>query len=408
VERVVDSGIHGLIAASVIWSLRRNRFGWTPSGLILALPALALASAAWSLAPIVTLGFAFQLVAIYLLATLTAAIYREDPQRASTVLRRALRVLVQGVAVLCLVGLAFPYQGDPTTGDVARFTWPGSHPLVATADIGLAILVILFARKEIGFSRATSAGVLALFGYCLYLGQARTAFIGLAVALLFGLWSAAEGRGWVRRLAGIAALLAAALAIESMFGGPITDYLYRGQSQQQVYSLNGRLGLWTFAIHQLHSAGQWLFGYGLGGSRVLLASSVLWAGDAHGAWIELLLSLGLVGVAVGAGVVATLAWRLFQSARAGSLASRAIPVLFVYVLAMSPAATGFAAPGPEPGLGFGLLAFCYGATAGPRRRLSSAVAQDPGRAGPRVVAVPRDTFSPLPPPRPAGGLSVRT
>ena len=79
VERVVDIGSHGLIAALAILSLRRNRFTWTPSWLILALPALALASSAWSLAPVVTLGFAAQLLAIYLIATLTAAIYREDP-----------------------------------------------------------------------------------------------------------------------------------------------------------------------------------------------------------------------------------------------------------------------------------------------------------------------------------------
>ena len=190
-----------------------------------------------------------------------------------------------------------------------------------------------------------------------------------------------------------------------MFGGPIAEYVYRGQSQQQVYGLNGRLGLWEFAIDQLHSVEHWLFGYGLGATRVFLASSVAWAGNAHGAWVELLVSLGLVGVFAAVGVVTTLAWRLFQPAR-GSLASRAIPVLFVYVLAMSPAATGFAAPGPEPGLGFALLAFCYGATATPSAH-APLPRPTPGHARLEAARPHRDPRAPSPVPRGAGGVAVR-
>ena len=190
-----------------------------------------------------------------------------------------------------------------------------------------------------------------------------------------------------------------------MFGGPIADYVYRGQSEQTVLGLNGRLGLWGFAVDQLHSVGQWVFGYGLGSSRVFLASSVAWAGDAHGAWVELLLSLGLVGISVAIGVVATLAWRLFRSGRGNSLASPAIPVLFVYVLAMSPAATGFAAPGPEPGLGFVMLAFCYAATAAPRRAAS--VVPDPGHGSREAATTHRGSRAPFPVPRGAGGIAVR-
>jgi hypothetical protein len=202
-----------------------------------------------------------------------------------------------------------------------------------------------------------------LFGWCLYLGHARTAFAGLAAAALFGYWFASKSRGWARRIAGAAAIAVVVLLIASSFGGAITQYLYRGQTQQTVLNLNGRLGLWTVALHQLHTPGQWLFGYGLSSSRVLLANNVAWAGDAHGAWVELVVSLGLLGVALGVALVATLAVRLLRSASRGLLASRVLPVLFAYVVAMSPAATGFAAPGPEPGVGFALLAFCYAATA---------------------------------------------
>src|SRR5205807_426557 len=105
---------------------------------------------------------------------------------------------------------------------------------------------------------------------------------------------------------------------------------------------------------ELHSPGRWLVGYGLGGTRVLFASSTTWAADAHSAWLELLLSLGLVGVVTGVVLVGTVAVRLLRASPTPALASRVLPILFVYVLAMSPAGTGFAAPGPEPGLGFAL------------------------------------------------------
>jgi O-antigen ligase len=379
IENLLDLGIHGLIAALALWSLRRNRFGLRPSWLILALPGLALMSAAWSLAPTVTLGFSFELVAIYLLATLTASIFRADRDVGASILREALRLAVLLVALLCIVGLVFPHSADSaavaTPGD-KRFTWPGEHPLVATAEIGFALLVTLFGtRGEIGLRGAMRIGLAALFGVCLYLGQSRTAFAGLVAAALFGVWFVSKGRGWPRRLALVGAIAAAVVLMASMFGGPITAYLYHGQSHQQVYGLNGRLGLWTFALDQLHTPGQWLFGYGLSSTRVFLASSVQWAGDAHGAWIELVLSLGFVGITLALVLVVTLGLRLFRSGPERPLASRAIPILFVYVLAMSPVATGFAAPGPEPGLGFALLAFCYVATAAPAPARSQSAAR---------------------------------
>jgi O-antigen ligase len=375
VENVLDLGTHAVIAASVLWSLRRNRLRPRPSWLLLALPAASLASAAWSLAPTVTLGFSFELVVDWLLAMLTASVLLVDPELGRALLRRTLRIVVVLVAVLSIIGLIFPYGGGTSADHGVRFAWPGEHPLVATAEIGLALLVTVFAaRDEIGFSRNARIALAVLFGACLYLGNSRTAFAGLVAAALFGYWIVSKGSGFARRLAGAAAIAALVLLIASSFGGAITHYLYRGQSQSTVFGLNGRLGLWTFAVHQLHTPAQWLFGYGLSSSRVLLANNVAWAGDAHGAWIELLVSLGLLGVTLGVALVATLAVRLVRSATRGLLASRVLPILFVYVVAMSPAATGFAAPGPEPGLAFALLAFCYAATATLQRAPSSVLA----------------------------------
>jgi hypothetical protein len=65
-------------------------------------------------------------------------------------MRRALRVIVQLV-----LGLIFSSHDAPIgrTGGF-RYAWPGAHPLVASAEIGFALLLLLFAkRSEIGFSR---------------------------------------------------------------------------------------------------------------------------------------------------------------------------------------------------------------------------------------------------------------
>jgi hypothetical protein len=377
IENVVNLTMSAAIATLAVWSLKRNRFVWRPSWLLLALPALAVLSAAWSLAPTVTLGFAFELVAMALLGTLTAAIVRADPRLGQSLVRRTLRYALVGLAVLCVIGLIF--RSDWAPADVAngapRFTWPGGHPLVAGAEAGLGILVIVFGgRRETRFSWLSCIVLLALFGVCLYLASARTALAGLAVSGLFGYWFASKGSGLAARIGGAAAIGAAIFVLVTSFGGPITQYVYRGQSQQRVYALNGRVGVWTFALQQLHSPGRWLAGYGLGGTRVLLASSFTWAADTHSAWLETLLSLGLVGVVIAAALVAMLAVRLFRGPP-GSLTSRVLPILFVYILVMSPLGGGFAAPGPEPGFAFALLCLCYGATARHEPALSRAAAR---------------------------------
>jgi O-antigen ligase len=388
VENVIELGTSATIAALALVSLKRYRFGVQPSLLILSFPALALVSAAWSLAPTVTLGFSFELIAMVLLATFTAAILLVDPTLGRSLVHRSLRYVVVGVALLCLVGLVFR-SGWTAAGPPARFTWPGTHPLVAAAATGLALLILAFGdRRDLGFARPARVALLVLFAICVYLAHARTALAGLAVAGLFGYWFVSRGTGALRRLAGTAAIAVTVFVVVSAFSGPVTQYLYRGQSAQQVYSLDGRFGLWALALQELHSPGRWLVGYGLGGTRVIFATSTTWAADAHSAWLELLLSLGLVGVAAAVALVAVLAVRLLSASSSRSLPSHVLPILFVYVLAMSPVAAGFAAPGPEPGLGFALLALCGAASATRERGVGRAASHRGAKIDPDLMPVP--------------------
>jgi hypothetical protein len=120
--------------------------------------------------------------------------------------------------------------------------------------------------------------------------------------------------------------------------------------------------LWGVGLAEINTPWHWIAGFGLGATRVLFASSVTWAGDAHSAWLELLLSLGLLGLVAGISLVVATGLRLFRQA-----GDAVLPVLFIYIVVMSPVGSGFGAPGPGPGLGFGLLAFAYAARAAARR-----------------------------------------
>jgi O-antigen ligase len=390
IENMIELSSYGIIAAVALWSLKRNLFRGRPSLLMLAFPTLALLSSAWSLASTVTLGFSFELLSAVLLATVSASIISTDVRLAVDLVRRTLRLTVLGIALLCVLGLIIRtgWATDAGTGR-ARFAWPGGYPLPIAAEIGLALLVLTFGgRRETGLSWASRAALFPLFGVCLYLSNARTAFAGLAVAALFGYWFVSKGSSPIRRLAGAAAIATTVVVLVASFGGPITQYLYRGETQQQVSGLNGRVGLWTIGLQQLGSPERWLVGYGLNGTRVLFSSFSPWAGDAHSAWLELLLSLGLVGVVAAAALVVMVGIRLLRAPRDGPLSVRVLPILFVFVLAMSPIGGGFAAPGPEPGLGFALLSFCYAATAARERVPARADAREGARVGRALQPAP--------------------
>ncbi len=387
VENVLNLLSFGTIGALSLWSLRSNRFYRWPPLILLGLPLLSLLSAAWSLAATVTLGFSFELLNMVFLATLTGAIITVDSELGRSLIRRMLRAFVVSVATLCVLGLVVR-SGWDLSETPARFSWPGTNTLAAAGETGAALIVLLFGgRREIGFGRRTVWALLVLFGVCLYFAHGRTILAGLAVALPFGYWYASAQSGPVRRIAGALTIVAVIVVLILSFGGALGDYLYRGETHQQVFGLNGRLGIWTTTVSQLHSAGRWLFGYGLSGSRVLLASSIAWAGDAHSAWVETLLSLGLTGVIVGIGLLAWLGARLFRASRPGAY-PRVLGILFVYLLAMSPVATGFASPGPEPGMAFAMLGLFFAATVASERVSSPAIAVSPPPFGHAVSPVP--------------------
>jgi O-antigen ligase len=225
--------------------------------------------------------------------------------------------------------------------------------------VGVAFLVPIFGRRETNFRIPTAVALVGLFSVCLYLGNTRTAWFGLALTVLLGYCIASRRRPPFLRLAGGLAIALVVLFVIARFGGTLQEYLYRGEPQQTIQSLNGRIPLWQVGLQHMDTPMRWIGGYGAGSTRVVFASELAWAGDAHSAWLELLLSLGLLGVAAGAVLVILVGARLFG----GPLESPLLPILFIYIVAVSPVGSNFGTPGPGPGLGYGLLALCYAGTA---------------------------------------------
>ncbi len=374
IENVVELLTHAAIGLVALASLKRNRLNGIPPAAILVLPAIALLSTTWSLTPMVTLAFSFELWVIVLVGTLTAAIVGTDTDIGRSIVRRTLLLIVAVIAALCVIGLLVGDAGtraSSTAENLDRFTWPGAHPVVASAEIGLAFLIVAFGgRRPLRLSAFSRGVLLALFAGCLYLGQTRTALIALVTTLVIGLLIAAD-RSVLRRLAGLVGVIVAMGVGFFIFGSAIGQYLLRGESQQQVYGFNGRLALWDLAARQIESPERWLVGHGIGGTRVFFSSQA-WAGEAHSAWLELLLSLGLIGIVAGIVLVAVVAVRMKGSPNRSAIERPLLPLLFLYLLLMSPTGSGFGIPGPGPGLGFGLLVLCYAAATAPVRQASAA------------------------------------
>jgi O-antigen ligase len=360
--------VYAAIAVGALVSLRRVSAELVRLWPLAILPALGLLSASWSLAPVLTLARVFEMMAVVLLAALTAGVTVRAPQGAASAAMAALRIFVLVIAVLCVVGLVVGDAGTLTATQRAagRFAWPGAHPVLASAYAGAALLTVAFGgRRGLHLAMPLRLALILLFATCLYLGETRMALLGVTGSVFVAL--IASGRRLYWRLVGVAAVTAIVVLALGVAGPTISDYLSRGESQQQVNSLNGRIPLWQVAGDQIDSPQRWVVGYGLGASRTVLLPQASWAGGAHSAWIELLLSLGLVGVAAGVAVVLTVGARLWRARARGRVDTHLLTVLFAYSLILSLVADGLGIPGPGPSFGFSLLALSYATVAVPRR-----------------------------------------
>ncbi|MDQ3458691.1 MAG: O-antigen ligase family protein, partial [Deinococcota bacterium] len=307
-----------------------------PPALPLLLFALfALLSTLYSATPYFTFEVGLILLGFVLFAPAAARLLT-----LRTMLLTAAASLGLFIVVSLALSYAFPEFGRTTgfwtpAGEVYRMDGLTAHANILGRLVALFLLVLLllFLYRLI---RPRFLAVPAAIGL---LTLAFTGSRTSALALL------AAGAVYALRLrprlivpgAAIAAVVAFFFLISPGAGGEVLEGFSRSGRSQEVVTLTGRTGLWTFVLEQIE-ASPWL-GYGYGASRSVLASeyeTLGWeAPHAHNMLLQSLHSVGIIGTAF---LVLALLYQAVAFLER-PIAFRDLPLLFVVI-------AGFTEAGP--------------------------------------------------------------
>lgn len=273
---------------------------------------LAMVTAFWSPTTIAPVR-ALQLVVIVELAAEAAMCCRSSPCAAGELLRGFRSVLLVAVAVAAVLTGALPRFGYFTDAATEpRFRLLAMHPIAT--GILLSVVAVLVLRPALeaivrrGLRAAGSArttGSLAAGALCL-LGAVATRERAVVISLLVALLVIARLITDVRQrqllvTSGLALLGVGVLAV----AGPVEEYLRRGQSDEQLATLSGRLDLFRVAGRLFVE--EPVIGHGYLSGRSVFLPHLDWAGESHNVVVEILVSTGLVGLVV-FGFLAVRAW----------------------------------------------------------------------------------------------------
>jgi O-antigen ligase len=171
----------------------------------------------------------------------------------------------------------------------------GSPNSMASVAAVVAIVALCRVLPFDHHRRALKAFYIAILGLslgCLFVSKTRNSLAGFlfAVCLLF-FFSKRVRMGTA--LAVLAVVLIAATSIR----GPVYDYITRGQSEQSMESLTGRMDWWTFAWQQFSQHPVTGLGAYAGGKFAVL-SKMGWeeASSLHSDYIETIVGTGIGGL----------------------------------------------------------------------------------------------------------------
>jgi len=344
-----------------------------PLGWILAaaLVAVGVVSAAWSVAPRLTLERVLTLAILFVTAV-ALALAVPDPKVAAARLLRGVLAGIAAVAVGSLLVLAVSHHDavlSATAGAGWRFRGLGENPntvsMLLAVGLPLAVWLALAGR---GWERPAGAGLVLLFageiavsgsrgavvaGFggalltALLLGPTLGAKLAVAAALLvlagacvatsrlqhapIPAAAAAPGGAVTVRKRGINADLI--LRLEDELGHPPLGG-YRPPVPRTLLGSSGRAQAWAGAAHQ--GARRPLLGYGFGTEdRVFVDRFYAFEGGfPENSYLGTFLQLGAAGVALLVGLLLTLAWNAYRVLRRGKAgpAAAAAGVLLVAIL----------------------------------------------------------------------------
>ncbi|KOT95994.1 MULTISPECIES: membrane protein [Streptomyces] len=204
-------------------------------------------------------------------------------------------VVLCSVAAGALVspGAAMP---DLYGGRLVGALWPLTPPQIgqyAAVIIGLSVLLLLGGRTD----RRSAALVIVPSLVLLLLTHTRTATLGLLVGLALAIGSLTLTSAAARRFFSWAVLCAAVAAV--VFASALQAWFLRGQSEENFSNLTGRAKVWDALLAAPRTAGEKVFGTGLG-DKSFDGLPI------DNSWLAVYHEQGLIGVALVAAVLAVL------------------------------------------------------------------------------------------------------
>lgn len=277
---------------------------------------VALLSAGWSLTPAYTAANSMGVIAYLVLACLAVSALGID-----ATLRVVTFTLLAYIALALTASVLFPQMAWlPPSASEASFRLRGlsGHPNVLGEQAALLVTFALVARSRQLVGRPILACALFLGFTTLLASGSRTTTMATLVAwfvvalrergLLLPAVLAALG------FASIGGLLASAGQIPNV--EPLLGSLARSGSVNEIATLTGRTDLWTVAVDLIASR-PWL-GWGFNGTEALIVGSVgrAFVGDPvnmHNMYIQVVLSLGILGALPGLAMLGYMLVRMIYS-----------------------------------------------------------------------------------------------
>ncbi|MEM9466239.1 MAG: O-antigen ligase family protein [Actinomycetota bacterium] len=202
---------------------------------------------------------------------------------------------IAGAYVMLLtgfIGLGFVWSVAPSRQVAGRFNWAATHPVVAAALLVTSVMILLaWTRNDSGprpFRPASVWLLLVIHVGALAATQTRGAIFAAAVGLVVWLALAIRRR---KDLIVLACFLVPVAAFLSR--GIVGALILRGESLEQLQTLNSRTTLWAEAIGAVGENP--LLGRGYFSAREIFLETI-GLGGAHNAYIEVLVSFGLLGI----------------------------------------------------------------------------------------------------------------
>lgn len=353
-------GLAALFVLHVLPEASAGALRRLPAPLVLV-PVWIVASSVWATG---TGPYAFargiEIGTLAVLAWATIAIGRSSAACLDELVGSVLRWLVCSVAVLAVLGIVFGARFTPIAlSNRDRFTWPGAHPNSAGALVAVAILVLVtLPSRSLRLAPVVRVALVAGFLAALFENHSRTALAALLGAFVLALWAGGRRRPGLRAV-GIPYLAGGVALATVVAWSSIYRYVLRGGSSERLHTLNNRTQLWDVGTGALHGPLDWMLGLGYGAARVVFRPSAAFAGEAHNSALSLLVSLGLVGLALFVALLLGGAWRVWRGdlvGRTGFGLSLLVVVGFVVVHAATSDVLA------EPGLGLGLVFLLAAAT----------------------------------------------